>query len=370
MDPKKILLEIFDKLLLGIVGAVFIAYLALAFLSGSPADKARDQVNKYNGRIVDLKERAAAGAPKAPASEHWKVVDAALHGGVPGEDLPGWLFHKRPVTDVRVKAEQGKEAVHLPPVEVQAKPGLGQISLSWQDNTKNLFVVVESYKVYRAEGEPKTFKEVASLDGKAHSFVDKAVQTRTPYWYYVESTAALDKADATVRKGGVQPLDPSTIVLKSDQIGPFTTEPDTYVEALSARPKSGIEEIKHGEPEHPADAYLKVWRYFESLGEWKPSSAETYVVDPEKPAKIGKKEGKLDFATDFLLVDVKARQVKHEDVGATMTQIVVFLKDQKTGQVNELVVGEPEPPLKKIKSNPKGGDADNPPPPKDPKKKN
>src|SRR5205085_1709812 len=106
-----------------------------------------------------------------------------------------------------------------------------------------------------------------------------------------------------------------------------------------------------------ADAYLKVWRYFDSLSEWKPSSASTY----KKGDKIGQKEGKLEFTTDFVLEDVKTRSVKKEDVGATITLIVVILKDTKTNSTSELIVGEFKQPKAEA-------EVDNT-PPKDSKKK-
>jgi hypothetical protein len=356
VDAKKLLLEIFDKVLLGLVAALFAAYVALAMLSPSPADKARDTVNQYNRRISELKERATNNAPKAPGSHRLDDVSVALGGGPLPEEVPGWLFHKRPFTEVRVKSETLDEPAHYAPVNPKGTPGLGQIAVSWEESTQNKFVVIESYKVFRAEGEAKDWKEIKTLDGKAHSFLDKGVQTRTNYWYYVESHAKIDADHPYVKKHPETALAAGDDVKKSDQVGPFVTNSDVFVEVINATPKSTIAEISKGD-DHPASVQLHVWKHFESLKEWKSSQLTTYTLDPDKPTKVGGPEGfgssKLDFSTDVVITGVVTRQEKVEGMDASLTVQVVVFKDTKTGDVLEIVAGRPDPNVERFKKNPK-----------------
>jgi hypothetical protein len=358
VDAKKVLLEIFDKLLLGVAALLLAGYLAFAVLQPSPADAARDKVATYNRTIAGLKEIAERNPPKLEPLTAARDIEEALQGGPLPEELPAWLFHKRPLVVLRVKAEAVDEPQHLPPTDVAATPGLGQIAISWQESSKLKWVSVTGYKVYRAEQEPKDWKEIASLDGNAHAYRDRDVRSGVAYYYCVESTADVDKTKDYVKRHNLE-LAEDQRRQRSDQVGPVMTRRDVFVDVLGATPKATIQQRAAGD-NHPAEGFLKVWKWFEEAKEWKQSSPVRYHPGD----KIGGVEGfgssKLDFSTDYVFEDVEPAQVKKQigSVESVVTINFVVLRDGRTGQKVKICLEEPDPELVKVKANPKGEDAE------------
>ncbi len=354
MDAKKVLLEVFDKVAVGVAALLLAVYLGLAFFAESPADRPREQVLQYNRRIEELERLAQANPPKFEELAFAREVEAALRGGPAPEPLPQWLFHKRPLIAVRVKSEQQQEPVHAPPMNANAVGGLGRVAVSWEDNTRNQFVNVDAYVVFRAEGAPAQWKQVARLDGKAHSYVDRDVRPRTTYYYYIESHASLDRRQPMVQKGKVAELPEDQRVQKSEIVGPVQTQRDTYVEVISATPKTTPQQIALGMPFHDASAYLKVWRHFPGEG-WLSSGPQK--VEPG--ATVGVQEtvaGKpRDFRTEFAFETVVVKEIKRTIAGIerSVQANFVVLKDAKTGETLEISLEQPNPELEKIKRNPK-----------------
>lgn len=353
MDAKKLLLDTFDKLALAFAAIVFAAFVASSVLQKSPADEAREKVNDYNKKIGERKRIAEDRAPKVEPLRDPENVLAALRGGAEGVSLPEWLFYKRPVVTVRTKSETGPEPKHFAPTDVKGAPGLGKIAISWSESPRNAYVAIERYKIWRAEGKAEDWKEIGNVDGKAHSFVDRDVQSGTAYFYKVESIAAVDRAHPQMKRYPNVDLDPADVAKMSDPTEGLRTKNDTLVEVMSATAKdipSGIFEAR---------AFLKVWRYFTADQRWFDSSPAEYKVGE----KVGKKEGfgkdVKDFTTEYTVADIAKKDIERA-IGqnkVTIAVVVVKLKDGRTGDVIEISQEEPDPEFAKVKKNPKeGGD--------------
>ena len=359
MDLKKLLLEWFDRIAVGLAGLLLLSFLIKSFVEVSPADVRRDKVKSYNREIARKKDLASSRAPKLEPLTAARSVESALTGIPAPETAPGWIFHKRPLIEVKTVGEPIPDPEHHAPQNLQGKGGLGQISISWEENPANQLVRIEGYTVWRAEkssgeGKSQDWKKVAALEPAAHAYIDRDVESRTQYSYRVDSRATIDTGHPMVKKYGIQ-LPPEMQVAASAAIGPFETLPDHYVIVQNVITKATKEELAKGIVRE-ASGYLKVLKFFPEEKRWIFSMAESYRTGERvgRKQQIGSKT--FDFTTDYVLVETRKemRKVKASGIEYEREADVAVLRDQKTRQVFELDNLTKSARISEIEKNPTG----------------
>ncbi|GIW72619.1 MAG: hypothetical protein KatS3mg102_2161 [Planctomycetota bacterium] len=358
MDVKELLLEHFEKLALGVAGLVLVWLVGQPLLASSPSERLQDEVARYNARLAVLKAHAEANAPRPEPIELEREVQRALAGGLPPQPWPSWLMHRRPVVLVRTIGVQLPDPPeHHPPIDLSGRGGLGAIAISWAANPRNRLVAVQNYRVYRAagklprEGEPG-WTLLATLGPGEHSYRDTAVEPEQQYWYYVESHAVEDRKHPVVEKHEFR-LPEEQQRQRSAVIGPFATQPQTYVEIISVQPR----EVREGRLIEPF-AYVKVWRFFDDERRWRDSPLLKVEVGQQVGGvqRVGTRE--YDFTTPWELVGTRKRIVDRElgpGLQVKEEQDVAELRHRQTGQEIELNNKVRDPVLELIKKNDRYG---------------
>jgi hypothetical protein len=366
MDAKKLFLDHFEKLAIGIA-AIFLVLFALGFAKQSPAAAQQTNVAKANKLIQEKAEKASKEAPKPPQPTAAREVQIALEGGALPEKLPSWLFHKKPAIETKIEGVETPPAEHFAPTIDASKGDLGRIGLRWADAAGNSLVKIDKYVVYRAEGEanPENFKPCATLEAGKTSFTDAEVKTKTNYFYQVESHASVDESDQKVKnaakKGFPVELAQEMRVLRSTIAGPLTTLPDVYLQLVQVTTRPTAAEIKDNpaEANRQASAYITVWKFFPDKKEW--------LKQPYTQVKPGEAIGdvqtvgakKQDFTTDYKLIETKKIQIPKK-MGAAEVMLdadAAVIEDVTTKQQFEINNQQPDAGLVEVMKNPKLGDA-------------
>ncbi|MFC1705722.1 hypothetical protein ACFL59_02735 [Planctomycetota bacterium] len=362
MDLKKVLLDHFEKLALGIAGLCLLGFLGSSIFGRSAAQEVSGKVDRYNREISAKIEKAADQQKKLQKTErkpeHADSVKQALAGGPYPQAFPSWLFHKRPLMIVAVKGEEIVDPVHLPPVDFTGEGGLGTIAISWQENPANHLVDIDAYKVYRKEREAGDWYELAELDGAAHSYRDEDTEPRRQYWYYVESYGAEAKGHNYVKRHGIE-LAADKRVTRTGEVGPYSTKQAVYVRLMSVVPKLTAAERIENIPREQM-AYVRVYKYFRDTKEWRESRQFTH-----KPGeRIGgeQKSGRetYDFSTDYELIETSRRHMEKNRAGLKLKVEADFaeLRDTKTGEKFEINNQVKEKGLEEVLNELKGGKTD------------
>lgn len=360
MDPKKLFLEHFEKLALGVAGVLLLGFFAFSVLGETPAEAESAKVDRYNKNISAKLQTARSMLERhrrsEPKPKYLDAVRQELSGGPLPVAFPDWLLHKRPLVATKVYGVDVPEPEHLPPVEFKGAPGLGRIALSWQENGQNRLVVVERYVVFRREGKAGEWVQVAEQDGAVHSYVDSEAEPRKDYWYRLESRATIDEGSPTVERHKIE-LPEEKRVTVSLEIGPFTTKRDVYLEVVAVQAPTLQDRIEGRTV--TKQAWMKVYKYFGEEDAWRVS--DTITIKPGEP--IGEVQerggGKIDYTTDYRLVDVEKKDVKEDKGGGLMVSVEAHfaeVRDEKTGETFTINNRDKDPDLEAVKQAMQGGD--------------
>lgn len=342
MDAKKLLFDHFEKIALGVIGFLLIAYFGLAAIQGSPADENREKVTKLNATVREKILLAAGKVPPAPRPMQASRVEQALRAGPAGAVFPAWLFHKRPLLAVAVVGLTIPEPKHHEPLNVEGKGDLGRIVIAWESSDINHLVKVTGYEVYRKTGDAADarFEKVATIDGGhgKKEWIDTKVQPKAKYSYYVESIADVDEKLDTVKTHGIT-LDAKEKVKRSATIGPFGTKPEVYIQLINVTTKLTVEEIKAGVPEREPKAFLKVHKYSHEKKQW-----DSHTFSVKLGERVGEKDSEgtptPDFVTDYVLEKTQQDKDIHMAIFRdTKTKEMVTITDQKNPELEDILKG-------------------------------
>jgi len=342
MDAKELFLAHFEKLALGVASLALVWVLGGTLLGGGTEDRAQT-VARYNKELARKKTAAKASLEERRRTEPPPTLLAAvqreLTGGAFPQSFPAWLFHKRPKILTKVIGQVLPDPIHRPPVSFQGKPGLGRISMSWEDG-RNEYVEVVTVKIFRRLGERGEWKEIGEVDGGVHSYQDREAEPRKQYWYMIESHAQLDSSKTIRRynKGEIRiELPEKMVVLRSIAIGPFQTQRDTYLDVIQVQAPTIEDRIKGRQVSKIA--WMKVYKYFADDGVWR-VSPQLVLHSGDKVGDQVRLRGKdIDFSTGFVLKDVKFKKLEKQGPGGFSFKVdahVAVVQDVRSGETFEI----------------------------------
>lgn len=359
MDAKRLFLEHFEKLALGIAGFILVIFVVTRLLTPQVADAEREKVIDSNKKITAKAEVASSNAPTPDQLTAVSDVEKGFRSVTEPQTLPPWLFYKRPVVVAKTEGVEIPEPKHFAPTVEPAKGDLGMIGCRWTENTGNHKVKIDKYEVWRAVKEPTegNWKKVHSTNESTQtSYTDRDVAPKTDYFYQIWSYASVDYSDPVITRAKAKGVDvvlpTGDIMLKSTIIGPIRTLPDVYIQVLNIQLKSTRADILAGKPEQGAEATVKVWKYFPDKKRW----LDKLYTGIKPGQMIGGIEPvgneKRDFTTDFKLLATLRIRVKaalgESDADA------IEIEDVKTGEKRVLNNLENDPGLQEV-INKKGG---------------
>jgi hypothetical protein len=357
MDGKQFLLEYFDKIALGVAGLALVVLVGAPLVQSSEADAHRDQVKQYNKAIGALRNAVEDADLRPERLNQVREVQRALSGGTNPEAWPTWLMHKR----VRIACRRIGIVIpdppeHYAPMDLSGSGGLGAISIQWADNPRNRLVKIVGFRVERnaeSAAAEEGWKVIGSVGGAVHSFRDtQELEPGRAYWYRVIGRASEDQGMSVVRKYDLQLADDQR-ELVSVATGPFSTQPEVYVDVQSVR----IKEVQGGQIVDPL-AYMKVYKFVESQGRWSNSGLLTVKVGGRVGTVENPVPGAVDYTTDWVLVNTRRRTRKREiSPGNEITEEVdvVILRHVRTGDEIEVTNKDQDEALERIKSDPTYG---------------
>ncbi len=357
MDAKQVVLEYVDKIALGVAGLILVVLVVLPLLGETPAQAQRAKVDRYNRKITALRAAVNENPPKPPQLDVARQVRRALAGGPAPELWPSWLMHKRVlVLCRRIGIVMPDPPEHYAPVDVSGAGGLGAITIEWADNPRNRLVKIVGFRIERNDVDPKrddAWKVVARVGGSTHRFRDtQGLEPGKKYWYRVISRASEDAGLSVVRKYDLT-LAPEQRERRSVVLGPFSTQPEVYLELQSVR----VKEIRNGQLVQPL-AYMKVYKFFRDEGRWEPSPLLT-VKPGERIGTTLRRRGKtLDFTTPWELVRTRRTKRERQLPGGTRlmeTLDVALVRNVHTGEEIEINNRDRDEVLGRIKADPTYG---------------
>lgn len=371
MDANKAFIENFDKLAIGIAGLALVMALGGSLLGESPAEAQKAKVDRFNNDIGKKRRAASAEISKLMQDAPPRTESAALKRGLSSPPLPeawkSWLFHKRPMVVLKIIGVDIPDPAHLPPTNFQGSPGLGRISLSWEESGDNRLVTVAAYRVMRRAGDSDEWQTVQELDGAAHSFVDKQAEPRKEYWYKVESTAEIDRSHKVVKRYKIE-LPAEQEVTVTTEIGPYATRRDQYPRVITVRAQTYEEKLEGIVVKEKA--YMKVYKFFVEQDAWVESRQLIVpvgeAIGETQRLKHGGERVKFDFTTPYVLMKVKVKQIKKTvpDPDGGPPQVfkvdahIAVLKDTSTGETFEINSVVLDPGLASVIEEIKGGRVD------------
>jgi hypothetical protein len=329
MDPKQLLLQHFEKGLLG-VAAIWLLAVGAGFGS-NPKDF--DIKDKLQENIAKIKDYTSTHKVTEPPLPNWEsdLKKNLLAANVPSaKEFPSWTLHNRPnLVYIFADVPTGQEPVHEPPIDVSARPERGKITVSWNESEDNALVVIDEYEVLRRVGPKGKWESVGKVSGDTNEREDNNVNPRSQYFYKVISHASIDSEHPLVSKaqsrGLMKKLKKGVEKNESSVTGPHKTPRVLIVipnVVMIPTEKDLFEDV-----DAPAKCDLTVYK-------WDPEDAKgwarkRYYAVNER-AKIGSKIKKgrreIDFTTGVLKSAVIIERPHPSIKGATKKYCIIVVK--------------------------------------------